>query len=142
MLAPSHTNSTETGLPVPLPSPVRVMSDMIHRYLARQVQNQSNSEDENSEDKDLRDNNWDINSNPRRKMGPWTKLQIVLRHLPELQFQSYNQLHLHTWSPAPHHTLHIQSPSFQRTQYHLSRPITKKFSPSSQKPKPKTKRNF
>ncbi|PPR07729.1 hypothetical protein CVT26_003722 [Gymnopilus dilepis] len=37
MMAPSHTTSTQSGLPVPLSSPVRVMSDMIHRVLARQA---------------------------------------------------------------------------------------------------------
>jgi hypothetical protein len=37
MLAPSHSSSMQSGLPVDLTSPVCVMSDMIHRYLACQV---------------------------------------------------------------------------------------------------------
>jgi hypothetical protein len=36
MMAPSATSSTRGNLPLPMESPVRVMNDMIHRYLARQ----------------------------------------------------------------------------------------------------------
>jgi hypothetical protein len=36
MLAPSRTSSTQSGLPVPLTSPLRVMSDLIDRVVARQ----------------------------------------------------------------------------------------------------------
>jgi hypothetical protein len=35
-LAPSQTTSTEAGLPIPPQTPVRIMSDMINRVLARQ----------------------------------------------------------------------------------------------------------
>ena len=37
MLAPSRTTSTIAGLPIPLPAPIQILSDMIHCSLARQT---------------------------------------------------------------------------------------------------------
>jgi len=58
-LAPSRTTSSTAGLLIPPQTPVRIMSDLIHRYLARQSRAGADSDEEmeeptpNVEDEDL-----------------------------------------------------------------------------------------
>jgi hypothetical protein len=72
MLAPSHTSSTQSGLPIPLTSPVCVMSDLIDRIVARRS---------NTPTSDIEMDDKEHNSGGENNRGLWTPTRVALSEL-------------------------------------------------------------
>ena len=82
MLAPSRTSSTHSGLPIALTSPLRVMSDLIDRIVARQAYTLNLDVDMDGGSHDLDDESSpESESNTEENFGLLTPTRVAISEL-------------------------------------------------------------